>query len=47
MATGYCMKCRVAREIKDPQPVMTKKGRPAIQGVCAVCGTKMYKIGAA
>jgi RNase P subunit RPR2 len=46
MPSGYCMKCRIPREIKDPQQVTTKKGRPAIQGVCSVCGTKMYKIGA-
>ena len=46
MATGYCVKCKASREIKDPQPITMKNGRPATQGVCPVCGTKIFKIGA-
>jgi hypothetical protein len=26
--------------------VTMKNGKPATQGVCATCGTKMFKIGA-
>jgi len=46
LATGYCVKCKASREIKDPQPVTMKNGRPATQGICPVCGTKIFKIGA-
>lgn len=45
--TGYCMKCKASRDIKDPQPVTMKNGKPATQGSCPVCGTKIYKIGKA
>ncbi len=46
-STGYCMKCKTHREIKDPQQITMKNGRPAAQGNCQVCGTKIFKIGAA
>ena len=46
MATGYCVKCKASREIKDPQQITMKNGRPATQGTCPVCGTKIFKIGA-
>ncbi len=41
------MKCREKREMKDPQQVTMKNGRPATQGTCPVCGTKIFKIGKA
>ncbi len=44
---GYCMKCREKRDIKDPQEVTLKNGRPATQGPCSVCGTKITVIGGA
>ncbi len=44
---GYCMKCRTKREMKDTRAIIMKNGRPATQGVCPVCGTKMFKIGKA
>ena len=31
---AYCFKCRSKREIKSPQQVTLKNGRPATQGVC-------------
>ena len=34
MAEGYCVKERKKVEIKDPQQVTMKNGRPAIQGTC-------------
>ena len=42
---AYCMKCRAKREMKDSKSVTMKNGRPATQGVCPVCGTKMFRIG--
>jgi hypothetical protein len=47
LATGYCVKCKATREIKDAQQITMKNGRPATQGTCPVCGTKIFKIGAA
>ena len=44
--TGYCMKCKTTREITNPKPITMKNGRPATEGTCAVCGTRMFKIGA-
>ena len=46
MATGYCVKCKAPREIGDPQQITMKNGRPATQGRCPVCGTRIFKIGA-
>jgi len=45
MATAYCMKCRKKVEIKNPRQITLKNGRPAMQGVCSVCGTKVFRIG--
>jgi len=42
---AYCFKCRTKKEIKDPQRVTLKNGRPATRGVCPVCGTKIFRIG--
>ena len=45
MPEGYCVKERKKVEIQDPQQVTMKNGRPAIQGTCPDCGTKIFKIG--
>ena len=46
MATeGYCVKCKAKRQIKGETQVVMKNGRPATKGTCAVCGTKMFRIG--
>ena len=45
MPEGYCVKERKKVEIKDAQQITMKNGRPAIQGVCPDCGTKIFKIG--
>jgi RNase P subunit RPR2 len=42
---GYCVKCKAKKDIKDPQEITMKNGRPATQGTCPDCGTKMFKIG--
>jgi len=44
---AYCFKCRMKREIKNPQSVTLKNGRPAVRGTCSVCGTKVFRIGKA
>jgi len=42
---GYCVKCKAKREIKNPTQVTLKNGKPAIRGVCSVCGTKIFIVG--
>jgi hypothetical protein len=42
---GYCLKCREKREMQDPKEVTLKNGRAAMQGTCAVCGTKITVMG--
>jgi len=44
---AYCLKCRDKCEMKDAAAVTMKNGKPATRGLCAVCGTRMYKIGKA
>ena len=44
---GYCLKCRAKVQIKGPKAVTLKNGRPAMQGVCPKCGTKVFRIGKA
>ena len=42
---AYCVKCRAKREIQNPRQITMKNGKPATQGVCPVCGTKVFRIG--
>jgi len=42
---AYCMKCRAKKEMKDPKAITMKNGKPATQGTCPTCGTKMFRIG--
>ena len=42
---AYCVKCKSKRSMKDEKKVTMKNGKPATQGICTVCGTKMFKIG--
>lgn len=44
---AYCLKCRVKREMQNPTPITMKNGKPATEGKCPECGTKMFKIGKA
>jgi hypothetical protein len=44
--TGYCMKCKAQRQIRGAKPITMKNGRPATEGTCPECGTRMFKIGA-
>jgi len=41
---GYCMKCKVRRDMRDEKRVRTKDGRSGISGICTVCGGKMFKM---
>jgi RNase P subunit RPR2 len=43
---GYCVKCKAKKEMKDAVAITMKNGRPATQGICPSCGTKIFKIGA-
>jgi len=45
--TGYCLKDKKNVEIKDPQNITMKNGKPAVTGTCPNCGTKIFKIGKA
>ena len=42
--TGYCVKCKGKKEMKDGQVVTMKNKRQAMKGKCPDCGTGMYKI---
>ncbi len=41
---AYCVKCRARKEMRNPKSIIMKNGRPALQGTCPVCGTKMFRI---
>jgi uncharacterized protein DUF5679 len=43
---AYCMKCRTMRKIQNPRQVILSNRTHALQGICAVCTTKVFKIGA-
>ena len=42
---AYSMKCRTKREMNNPRAVRMKNGKPATQGICPSCGTRMFRIG--
>jgi Zn finger protein HypA/HybF involved in hydrogenase expression len=42
---AYCVKCRAKKEMKNPKAITMKNGKPATQGTCPTCGTKMFRIG--
>lgn len=41
----YCIKCRTMRTMSRPEAVFTAQAKPAVQGTCPVCGTKMFRMG--
>ena len=45
MAAAYCMKCRKKVEIRNPKQITLKNRRPAVQGVCPTCATKVFRVG--
>ena len=42
----YCVKCKAKTDSQDVQETVMKNGRPAVQSVCADCGTRKFRIGA-
>jgi hypothetical protein len=42
---AYCVKCKAKKEMKSPKAVTMKNEKPATQGVCPTCKTKMFRIG--
>ena len=42
---AYCVKCRKKVEIRNPRAITMKNKRPATQGECPMCGTKVFRIG--
>ncbi|MDQ2716464.1 MAG: alpha/beta fold hydrolase [Chloroflexota bacterium] len=42
---AYCVKCKKKRMMRNVHEVTMKNGRPALQGACGVCGTRLYRIG--
>jgi hypothetical protein len=47
MCKAYCVTCQKKREIKNTKAITMKNKKPATQGVCPTCGTKMFRIGKA
>ena len=43
---AYCVKCKAKRDMQNPEAVYTEKGTPGTKGVCPVCGTSMFRMGA-
>jgi hypothetical protein len=35
------------QEIKNPEQVILKNGKPAVKGVCPICNTKLFRMGKA
>lgn len=42
---AYCVKCKQKREMLNAHEVTMKNGRPALRGICPVCGTSLNRIG--
>jgi hypothetical protein len=42
---AYCVKCKQMVEMEDAEPVWTSKGTPGTRGVCADCGTTVFRMG--
>ena len=44
---AYCIKCRARRQMTGVKETTMKNGKPATQGICPLCGAKMFRIGKA
>ena len=42
---AYCVKCKAKRPVKAGRAIFMANARPAAEGVCLECGTKLFKIG--
>ncbi|MDG6221396.1 MAG: DUF5679 domain-containing protein [Candidatus Thermoplasmatota archaeon] len=45
MVQAYCVKCRKKVDMKDAKKITMKNGKPATQGKCPKCATKVFRIG--
>ena len=45
MVNIYCLKCRSKKDVSGAEATTMKNGKPAIQGACPDCGTKVFRIG--
>jgi len=43
---AHCFKCKVKRPMQDGRAIFMANGRPAAEGICPECGTRLFKIGA-
>ena len=44
--TIYCLKCKTATEATHLEQITLCNGRPAVKGLCVVCGTHTFGMGA-
>jgi DNA topoisomerase I len=42
---AYCFKCKQKRTITEPEAIFTENGAPATRGICAQCGTTLFRMG--
>jgi DNA topoisomerase-1 len=42
---AYCVKCKEKRTLVQAEATFTSTGTPATRGVCAVCGTGLFRMG--
>ena len=45
MAEAYCVKDKKKVEVKNPEKITMKNGKPAIKGICPICGGNVFRIG--
>jgi len=42
---GYCLRCRESIEMDVPRAIWTRRGQPATQGDCPLCGGLVFRMG--
>jgi hypothetical protein len=42
---GYCLRCRESIEMESPRAIFTRRGQPATQGDCPICGGMVFRMG--
>jgi len=45
VAEAYCVKDKKKVEIKNPEKITMKNGKPATKGTCPECGGSVFRIG--
>ena len=45
-AQAYCVKCKAMRPLTEGRAIFMANARPAAEGRCGECGTRLFKIGA-